>query len=160
MSGGVFVSGWQLMETVIFVGLPGAGKSSFCKERFFNTHVRISLDLLRTRHREQRLMQVCLETGQRLVIDNTNPTRQERAVYIQPAMLRRFTITGYYFQAKVADCLRRNTLRPEGQRVPDVAILSAAKKLEIPSVQEGFDKLWYVRLSVDGFVVEEWRDDI
>jgi predicted kinase len=148
------------METVIFTGLPGSGKSSFYKERFFNTHVRISLDLLRTRHREQRLMEVCLETEQRLVIDNTNPTREERETYIRPGKLKRNKITGYYFQAKVADCLRRNTQRPEAQRVPDVAILSAAKKLEIPSLEEGFDKLWYVRLGEQGFVVQEWRDDV
>jgi predicted kinase len=105
-------------------------------------------------------MEACLETEQRIVIDNTNPTRQERALYIPPARLRRYTITGYYFQAKVADCLRRNSQRPEGQRVPDVAILSAAKKLEIPSLEEGFDKLRYVRLGDEGFVVEEWRDDV
>ena len=36
------------MEAIIFVGLPGSGKSSFYKERFFDSHVRISLDLLKT----------------------------------------------------------------------------------------------------------------
>jgi predicted kinase len=36
------------MEAVIFTGLQATGKSSFFKERFFSTHVRISLDLLRT----------------------------------------------------------------------------------------------------------------
>ena len=148
------------MEIIVFTGLPGAGKSSFYKERFFNTHVRVSLDLLRTRHRERRLMEACLETEQRLVIDNTNPTRQERAVYIEPSKARRYTIVGYYFQAKVADCLQRNSQRPEVQRVPDVAILAAAKKLELPSFAEGFDQLWYVRLSDAGFIVEEWRDDV
>ena len=67
------------MEAVILVGLQGAGQSSFYRERFFATHVRISLDLLKTRHRERRLLQACVETGQRFVVDNTNPTRAERA---------------------------------------------------------------------------------
>ena len=70
------------MEAVIFTGLQGSGKSSFYKERFFSTHVRISLDLLRTRHRENRLLALCLETQQRFVIDNTNPARADRAKYI------------------------------------------------------------------------------
>jgi predicted kinase len=71
------------MEAIIFVGLPGSGKSSFYKERFFNSHVRISLDLLKTRHRETRILDVCLETDQRFVIDNTNPTRAERSRFIE-----------------------------------------------------------------------------
>ena len=71
------------MEAIIFIGLPGSGKSSFYKERFFNSHVRISLDLLKTRYREDRLLDVCLETDQRFVIDNTNPTKAERSKYIK-----------------------------------------------------------------------------
>jgi predicted kinase len=73
------------VEAVIFVGLQGAGKSTFYRERFFDTHLRINLDQLRTRHRERRLLQVCVETGLRFVVDNTNPTRVERQVYIRAA---------------------------------------------------------------------------
>ncbi len=150
------------MEAIIFVGLPGSGKSSFYKERFFNSHVRISLDLLKTRHRETRILDACLENDQRFVIDNTNPTRAERLRFIEPtkAARVRYTISGYYFESKAEDCLRRNAGRPEGERVPDVAILSAAKKLELPSLDEGFDQLFYVRLTEAGFVVEEWKDEV
>jgi predicted kinase len=148
------------MEAVIFVGLPGSGKSSFYKGRFFQTHVRISMDLLRTRHREQRIMEVCLDTDQRFVIDNTNPTRAERAGYIQAAKGKRFTVVGYYFRSKVEDCLLRNAERADIDRVPDVAILATAKKLEIPTVEEGFDQLLYVRIENGDFVVEEWRDEV
>ncbi len=73
------------MEAVIFIGVQGAGKSSYFREQFFSTHVRVSLDLLKTRHREGRFLDLCLETGQRFVIDNTNPTRGERSRYIVPA---------------------------------------------------------------------------
>ena len=148
------------MEAVIFIGVPGSGKSSFYKERLFNSHVRISLDLLKARHREQRLLDLCLATEQRFVIDNTNPSLQERFAYIEAARANRFKITGYYFCSKVEDCLRRNAARPDDQRVPDVAILSSAKKLELPTIEEGFDQLFYVRLTESGFVVEGWRDDV
>ena len=148
------------MQAIIFVGLPGSGKSSFYKERFFGTHVRISLDLLKTRHREQRLMEACIATGQRFVIDNTNPTRDDRLRYINPAQAARYTIVGYYFQSKVEDCLRRNAERPETDRVPDVAVLSAAKKLELPSRDEGFDQLFYVRMEQGQFIVEDWKDEV
>ena len=150
------------MEAIIFVGLPGSGKSSFYKERFFNSHVRISLDLLKTRHREDRLLELCLETDQRFVIDNTNPTKAERSKYIQVVKLARirYTVIGYYFESKVENCLARNAQRPEAERVPDVAIFTAAKRLELPSLGEGFDQLFYVRLSEGGFIIEEWNDEI
>ncbi|HWE94100.1 MAG TPA: hypothetical protein VG269_09070 [Tepidisphaeraceae bacterium] len=39
------------MEAVIFCGVQGSGKSTFFRERFFDTHLRLNLDMLRTRHR-------------------------------------------------------------------------------------------------------------
>jgi predicted kinase len=41
------------MEAVIFVGIQASGKSTFYCQRFFATHMRISLDMLRTRRRER-----------------------------------------------------------------------------------------------------------
>ncbi|WP_442508397.1 AAA family ATPase [Novipirellula sp. SH528] len=142
----------------MFTGLQGSGKSSFFKERFFATHVRISLDLLRTRNRENRILEVCIETQQRFVIDNTNPTCDERAKYIGKSRDSGFRVIGYYFRSKVDDCLRRNKERTD--RVPEVAILSTAKKLELPKLDEGFDELWYVRIENSGFALEEWKDEV
>ena len=34
------------MEAIIFTGIQATGKSTFYKQNFFNSHVRISLDLL------------------------------------------------------------------------------------------------------------------
>lgn len=148
------------IEAVLFIGVPGSGKTSFFKERFFSTHVRISLDLLKTRHRERRFLETCLASEQRFVIDNTNPTRAERAQYIAPARARPFEVVGYYFESKVEDCLKRNAARSEAERVPEVAIFAAAKRLELPSLEEGFDRLFYVRMGEGRFVVEEWRDEV
>lgn len=149
------------MEAILFTGIPGSGKSSFYKELFFQTHVRISLDLLKTRHREKLILEACLATDMRFVIDNTNPTRAERLRYIEAAKSNpRYSVLGYYFESKVEDCLRRNTARPECERIPDAGIFSAAKRLELPSLDEGFERLFYVRLRDGQFVVEEWRDEV
>ena len=148
------------MEAIIFIGLQRAGKSSFYRERFFDTHLRINLDLLRTRHRERRLLQVCVETGQRFVVDNTNPTRAERQVYIRAAREVGFRVIGYYFRSRVEDCMRRNQQRPVARQVPLRGILGTAGRMERPSLAEGFDELHYVRIDEDGgFVVEEWQDE-
>ncbi len=64
------------MEAIIFIGLQASGKSSFYKEKFIDTHIRINLDMLKTRYREKVLFDACLKAKQPLVIDNTNPTRR------------------------------------------------------------------------------------
>ena len=147
------------MEAVIFAGLQGAGKSTFYKERFFDTHLRLNLDMLKTRHREMLLLRACVGSGLRFVVDNTNPTRAERQVYIEPAKAAGFRVVGYYFQSRVEDCKRRNEQRPAARQVPLRGILGTAGRMELPSLREGFDELLYVRIGEDGgFVVEDWRD--
>jgi predicted kinase len=122
--------------------------------------MRISLDLLRTRHREKLFFTTCLESGQRFVVDNTNPTRTERAIYIQAAKEKKFTVIGYYFSSKAEEAMIRNALRPENERVPDVAIKGTLAKLERPSLAEGFDELYHVSVEGEQFTVSEWNDAI
>jgi hypothetical protein len=40
------------VEAVIFAGNQAMGMTSFYRERFFDIHLRIRLDMLGTRHRE------------------------------------------------------------------------------------------------------------
>lgn len=149
------------MEAVIFMGIQGSGKSTFYRERFADTHVRINLDMLRTRHRERRLFETCLETGQSLVVDNTNPARADRARYILKAREAEFRVVGYHFQSRVADAIARNASRPQGRRVPEKGIRGAHARLELPARDEGFDELYYVKFDGrGGFAVEEWRDEV
>jgi len=144
------------MEIVIFAGIQAAGKSTFFRERFFDTHVRINLDMLKTRHREAVLLEACLAAKQAVVIDNTNLTVAARARYIAPAQHAHYRVVGYYFRSVVAESLERNAARTGARRVPDKGVLGAAGRLEIPKPEEGFDALHYVRID-DGFIVEPWR---
>ena len=146
------------MESVVFVGIQGTGKSTFFRERFFKTHVRINLDMLKTRNREDLLLRACVEGLQPFVVDNTNPTIEERAKYISVARQARFRVVGYYFESKIADALQRNESRPPEQRIPRVGLLGTHKKLQLPSLGEGFDELFYVKINDDGgFSVKGWQ---
>ena len=149
------------MEAVIFAGAQASGKSTFYKQRFFETHVRINLDMLRTRRREDLLLRACIEAKQPLVVDNTNATAEARTRYIEPAKAAGFTVVGYYFRSRIGECIKRNSLREGRTRVPDKAIGATIKRMQLPSLAEGFDALYYVRIDEDGeFVVEEWFDEV
>ena len=105
-------------------------------------------------------MRACIEARQPFVVDNTNPTRSERQIYIQAAKEAGFRVVGYYFRSRVEDCLRRNEQRPADRQVPLRGLLGTAGRMELPSLDEGFDELHYVRIDDNsGFVVEGWRDE-
>ena len=149
------------MDAIILIGIQAAGKSTFFRERFFATHVRVSLDLLRTRRRERALVAWCLTYTQPFVVDNTNPTVVERAVYITPSRASGFRVTGYYFESNVPASIVRNNAREGQARVPTAAIGGTRRRLEMPSLSEGFDALWFVRFAPEGgFLIEEWRDAV
>ena len=57
------------MEALIFMGLQASGKSSFYKENFFNSHIRLSMDLLNTRNREKRFLELSIQTQAKIVVD-------------------------------------------------------------------------------------------
>jgi predicted kinase len=145
------------MQAVVFCGIQGAGKTSFYRRRFADTHVRLSLDMLRTRNRERILLEACIAAQQPFVVDNTNPTAAERRLYVEAAATGRFEIVGYYFRSSAQEALAINEQRAEAERLPVKGLLGTLKRLELPRLDEGFDRLFYVRMDGDGgFVEEAW----
>jgi predicted kinase len=141
-----FVLGRGIMEAIIFTGIQATGKSTFYKQYFADTHVRINLDMLKTRRRETLLLEACIEAKQSFVIDNTNPTAENRKKYIEPARAAGFQIIGYYFQSKIKQALLRNRQRSGKACIPEAGVRSAFAKLQRPDFSEGFDVLYYVTI--------------
>jgi len=77
------------MEAVLLIGIQASGKTTFYRERFFDTHIRISLDMLRTRERERVLMNACWRRASRswstikLMICDSPPFVEEK---LKPAV--------------------------------------------------------------------------
>ena len=134
------------MELIIFIGCQASGKSTFFKRYFSDTHIRLNLDMLKTRHRERILFQACLAAKQKCVIDNTNPSQLDRKIYIQGAKDAHFKVISYYFDSCLDDALLRNEQREGKAKIPRVGVISTFKKLEIPELKEGFDEIYQVSL--------------
>jgi predicted kinase len=146
------------MEAVILVGIQGSGKSTFYEERFSSTHVRINLDELKTRAREQELVEECFREKRLFVVDNTNTKATDRARYIAPARAAGYRVVAYFLESSLKDALRRNTQRAGKAKVPVPALAAALKRLEPMRKEEGFDQIFRVKNLDNGkFEVEEMR---
>lgn len=143
------------MEMNIFIGIPASGKSSFYKELFFNSHIRISMDLLNTRNKEGKLLQYCFETQSKMVIDNTNVTKESRKKYIEFAQQNKYEVIGYYFESNIQDCMERNKNRKDS--INEIGIKSKYKELEKPLFEEGFDKIFRVKIVDQKFEIKDYE---
>lgn len=142
------------MNAVIFSGIQAAGKSTFYIRQLVDSHVRINLDMLRTRRRERILLAACLEAQQPFVVDNTNLTAAERAGYIAQAQAARFQVVGYRFFVELDAAIARNAGRVRRRPVPEKAIRASLRRWEPPRWNEGFDLLWDVRTEGGEFRIE------
>jgi predicted kinase len=138
------------MEMVVFSGIQGTGKTTFFHQHFSSTHVRVSLDVVRTRNREDILLFACLAAQQSIVVDNTNPTVEQRARYALLARAAQFRTRLYFFDASLEESLARNLLRPTEQQVPDIGVRGTYAKLQRPQRSEPFDEIVRVALLADG----------
>jgi predicted kinase len=138
------------MEAVILCGIQGSGKTTLYRDRFLETHVRVSMDLLGTRSREAQFLETCLATRQRFVVDNTNPAPADRRRYLLPAREAGFRVIGYVVEVDPAVAAARNAERPGKRRVPGKGVGDTAKRLIRPAPEEGFDELWHATATPGG----------
>src|SRR5262245_31982211 len=105
----------SMLEVVILIGFQGAGKSTFRAQRFEGTHALVSKDLWRNNRRperrQQRLIAAALAAGQSVVVDNTNPSVEERASTIETARSFGARVVGYFFESPLRECVARNEAR-------------------------------------------------
>ena len=136
------------MEAVILCGVQGSGKTTLYRDLYLETHARVSLDLLRTRHRERAFLAVCLDTKMPFVVDNTNPTVAERARYVVPAREAGFRLTAILVEVDHATAAARNAARDRVVR--PAGLRDVARRLIRPTPEEGFDELLHATTGPDG----------
>ncbi|MBK8620245.1 MAG: ATP-binding protein [Saprospiraceae bacterium] len=149
-----------MAEIIVLIGIPGSGKSTFYEKKFANSHERVSLDIVGGRRREDKLLEKLVLKGSNIVIDNTNPSMGDRQKYIHIAKRNGYLVNGYLIQSIPDECKRRNNMRIGKKKIPDIAIDCIYSVLVPPKLSEGFDKIFYVRIEDEFFIVEEIKDDL
>ena len=148
------------MKIVITVGLPGSGKSSYLRRKGVNA---ISSDEFRRlitddpadqdQHARvfatiRHLTRQRLEVGRPVTyVDATHLMRWERKPYIQMARRYGCRIEALFFDVPLDVCIVRNSLRERA--VPVEAIRLMAGRMEVPTVEEGFDQIIRPRMNAN-----------
>ena len=131
------------------VGLQGAGKSTWVREHLAGTHAVVSKDhwpeARRREARQQRVVAALLDEGRSVVVDNTNPRREDRAGVLALAAERGVPVRAVFLDVPLEVCRARNDAREGRARVPEVGLLRVRGELEPPSPAEGFARVEVVR---------------
>lgn len=122
---------------VVLVGIPGAGKT-WVAESLFTSHVRISIDQLKRRSRndEDNLLIRTMREGRDVVVDTANVTISKRRRYLRFARKFGYTTFAVVVDTSIDLALARNQVRE--RKVPEGAVWSYAKQLQWPTKAEGF----------------------
>jgi len=134
-------------EMVLFVGGPGAGKSTFWSN-YLSDYVRVNNDTLKTKEKCMKVARAALDEGKSVVIDNTNPDADTRKRYTSIAAEKGVPIRCFFFDFAKDICMHNNKQRKTNEhrqhlskKVGDVIIHTFYKKLEKPTTAEGFSEV-------------------
>ena len=147
-------------RAIIFVGIQGCGKTTFYRKRiepYVKDWMHISMDELHNKNAEAAMVQECIDNRRSFVIDNTNPTKEDRKRYLDMLEGKGYRVMCYFFQSRVKDCIERNALR--GETVPAKAIAATSNKLELPSRDEGFTDMLYIKVIPPHFESELYVEE-
>jgi len=132
-------------NVIIMIGPQASGKSTLSKT-LFEEYTYLNNDEIKSMPKLKRLYEASLKKKENVVVDNTNPTIEVRSYFINLAEEYGYKIYAYFFDFTKPLTMHMNQYRVQsthGERraIPDVAIHTYYKKLEEPSLDEGYTSL-------------------
>lgn len=143
-----------MSNLTLFVGAPGAGKSSEFQRAFYTGAVCLSSDTLRGQIGKDEsdqsvsgqvfatmevMARYLLNQGFDVVIDATNMTKKARAPFVRIGRECGARVRAKVFDTSIEECKRRNAAR--ARKVPEHVIDRMFAQFEMPTEAEGFENI-------------------
>ena len=141
-------------DVIIFVGSPASGKTTFCK-KYFGDYYYVNQDTLKTLPKCLKAVSDALDSGKKVVVDNTNSSMEVRRKYVEIAKQRNKDVICLWFNTSWELSNHNNLYRsfanslkalcstgkvdPEAKAVPDIALTTYWKNFQTPTAEEGFE---------------------
>lgn len=158
------------MKFILCIGIPGSGKSTCIANNFPTANV-ISPDHYIGYTKESpwtfdsaknawktadRLLDEALKRGDELIIfDATFPKAKKRKKYIDKGIKNGFEVVALFCPIPLKISLARNEMRDKFRAVPKATILDMNKRLEEPTLEEGFTEILIWNSVSNNFVEKE-----
>ncbi|KAK5662120.1 hypothetical protein OQA88_8025 [Cercophora sp. LCS_1] len=139
-------------DIVLFVGPPGAGKSTFFWKHLKPLgYERINQDTLKSKDKCFKAAAEALKEGDSVVIDNTNPDPDTRAQWVELAQKLKVPIRCVWFKTPLQLCQHNDALNPEDrQSLPQLAFNGFASRFKEPKTKEGFQHVVEIEFKFRG----------
>lgn len=134
-----------MLELIVLAGLPGSGKSTYCKEKLPN-HVRISQDDMGKKEHYLQFKKLLEEKCPQIVIDRVNFNPEQRSRYLKPAKE-----AGYTTKIIV---LRQNILACRHQIANRIGHPTLTKENDVPKILDMFKGLWQDPAKTEANIIE------
>ncbi len=140
----------KLKEMIILVGYPGSGKSSVANMILENGLLNeimykiINRDTLKTMKKCIDSTKKAIKNNMNIIIDNTNPSRESRKVFIQIAKQYKYNIKVIIINTSYLESFHRNYYRHIKYKVPlipEIAYRIFKSKYESPRLDEGIESI-------------------
>ena len=132
---------------VIMCGAPGSGKSTFCAN-YLPTHVRVNRDTLKTKQKCYKVAEQNMQQGKSVVIDNTNPTKQDRKYFIDLAKKYNYKLRCFQMLTQKDVCFHNDYQRVANDqrkhlsgKAGSIPIHTFFKYKQAPGKDEGFEEV-------------------
>ncbi|KAL2022175.1 hypothetical protein VTK56DRAFT_6004 [Thermocarpiscus australiensis] len=146
-------------DIILFVGPPGAGKSTFYWKVLKPLgYERVNQDILKSKDKCFKAAADYLKEGDSVVVDNTNPDVETRSQWIALARRHNVPIRCVWIKTPLQLCEHNDAVRslnkklnPEArQALPKLAFTGFASRFKEPKVQEGFQDIVPVHFKFRG----------
>lgn len=142
------------MKIVVFVGMPGAGKSTKAKEYEDQCYIIHSPDAIRNEYNMHEIDQVSeileilyermfrdMKAGKNIVFDSTNISRRGRIKFLNKIKEFDYEKECLVFLVPIDVCKERNSKRVGFSRVSENEYNSMLSVFSIPTTDEGWDQI-------------------